>query len=366
MSIVKHDIETETKIRKEILNSSISKSGSIWIRAYGLSMSPLIKEGDWLEIEHVDFEDLKIGDVIATKNICQDNQVTTHRLIKKLEMQRQFMTKGDSNYSGRYDKPLSAESIIGKVIAVKRQNDIIRIDNILWRMFGYIIVKAFFFNPKCNKIILMIISPFSIPKKIPAKLATFVLYNIRESLIGVRFFRRIRKKFFQLEKVKIRPIEDIDYENIGKLIGLPLSNIDAVKGSDRYSYVVEYEGKIIGRICMHKECKGCFTDSYVIAGSHVSRGYRSLGVGEAMNKALIECAKRDGINILYRTIDNKNRKSINLAKKLGFKKTERDFKYKSPEEAKIYEKQSTFYLELNRSLLPNGNRLEFGNKLNRK
>lgn len=80
------------------------------------SMSPKIEKGDIVIIEKLtdnDFDDLKVGDIIAFKH---RGVVVVHRLIdiKKLKNERYFYTKGDANDSAD-NYSISKEEIVGKV-----------------------------------------------------------------------------------------------------------------------------------------------------------------------------------------------------------------------------------------------------------
>ncbi len=60
------------------------------------SMEPTIKKGSLIFIEHIDFEDIEVGDIL-----CFDtggkNGSFTHRVISIVEEKKAFVTKGDFN-----------------------------------------------------------------------------------------------------------------------------------------------------------------------------------------------------------------------------------------------------------------------------
>lgn|GEM_PF-3408720 len=61
------------------------------------SMSPTIKNGNWILVKKVSFEEIQIGDII-TFNIDDSNYIT-HRVvgIEEQDGERQLVTKGDAN-----------------------------------------------------------------------------------------------------------------------------------------------------------------------------------------------------------------------------------------------------------------------------
>lgn len=166
MNTEEYDIKIKTKMQREVLNLRMAEKGSIWLEAYGSSMCPLIRKGGRLEIKPVSFRELKAGDIVATKSKHQINTVTAHRLIRKSENPDLLLTRGDSNNLKSCDTPIEAEYLIGRVITIKHGRDIIKIDNFLWNLFGYITVKLSLFIPRLAKIFLLAISLFFIPRQI--------------------------------------------------------------------------------------------------------------------------------------------------------------------------------------------------------
>src|SRR4030095_769218 len=82
------------------------------------SMEPASKTGSLVFVNHISSESIKTGDVITYINPRNKSQTITHRvheIIEKQNGQKQFITKGDANYSP--DQPISESRIIGKVNA---------------------------------------------------------------------------------------------------------------------------------------------------------------------------------------------------------------------------------------------------------
>ena len=79
------------------------------------SMTPKINKGDVVIIEKItdNYDDLKIGDVIAVKN---EGIIIVHRLVKKIIVENEvyFYTKGDAN-NGMDDYKVSKDMIYGVV-----------------------------------------------------------------------------------------------------------------------------------------------------------------------------------------------------------------------------------------------------------
>ncbi|MFH0732136.1 MAG: nucleotidyltransferase family protein [Candidatus Omnitrophota bacterium] len=169
--------ETDTRIHRDMLISSIAKKGSVWVQAYGASMSPLIKEGDWLEISSISYTKLKPGDVVAIKPEGYQDKSIVHRLIKIINSPNSLLIKGDNQILTNSPEPVSADFLIGKIIAIKRSSKCIRVDNFVWDIIGYIVVKLSTASPGFARIFLLTISLFSAPKEIPSKILKRIKKN---------------------------------------------------------------------------------------------------------------------------------------------------------------------------------------------
>lgn len=82
-----------------------------WINHKGLSMSPLLKDGDKILIDQNAIEDLKCGDIILFLD-QSSKELTLHRLIDF-----PLKTKGDLNLCAEMN-PL--ESCLGKAVGYRR------------------------------------------------------------------------------------------------------------------------------------------------------------------------------------------------------------------------------------------------------
>ena len=111
------------------------------LKLSGHSMTPVIKNGDWLTLKH-NKNDIKVGSIIAYR---REQKIIVHRVIK---MQAQsLITKGDFNY--HLDEAVDIKNVIGKVIAIKNR----RIDTKLWSVIAYIIATTPFIFTHTYRII---------------------------------------------------------------------------------------------------------------------------------------------------------------------------------------------------------------------
>lgn len=102
------------------------------LKLSGHSMTPIIKNGDWLTLKH-NSNEIRVGSIIAYR---RERKIIVHRVIK-IES-KYLITKGDFNY--HLDEIVDIKSVIGKVIAVKNR----RLDTKFWSVIGYIIATTSF------------------------------------------------------------------------------------------------------------------------------------------------------------------------------------------------------------------------------
>lgn len=157
-----------------------------WIPIAGESMLPLLQPGDQVLVSH-GHADVRPGDIIV---VWHSGRLLIHRLVRISGngKHRTFVTKGDNTL--RFDSPVSAEEIIGKAIAIKRQGRQIFLRTKTGRILGWLIatsarlnasvlntgsrVKQFFLGSQPNrftKFLYAILSlPFTVALKILAAL----------------------------------------------------------------------------------------------------------------------------------------------------------------------------------------------------
>ncbi len=99
------------------------------IRAWGWSMYPNIRDGDYLILKK---KRLRIGDIVCFKDECGKNVV--HRVIKLNK--HNLVTKGDN--SSNPDPPIENKKVVGVVVGVKREDKI-------WNVKGKYLYGYFYF-----------------------------------------------------------------------------------------------------------------------------------------------------------------------------------------------------------------------------
>lgn len=104
-----------------IRTDSMVKNLKLDYDALGYSDKYCFNPGDMVIAKKADFEDIKVGDVVAFKSIVTDSmgnkseQVVTHRVIEILETTKAFRIAGDKDTDRTDVAVVSYEAIIGKM-----------------------------------------------------------------------------------------------------------------------------------------------------------------------------------------------------------------------------------------------------------
>jgi signal peptidase I len=102
------------QVAHELSDASLAGQGQLRLRVTSHSMLPLLRSGDHVLVQTVSPETLQRGDLLVTQ---RGDGYLTHRLVAIDELG--WHTKGDRNRSA--DAPISAQFILGLVVAVERR-----------------------------------------------------------------------------------------------------------------------------------------------------------------------------------------------------------------------------------------------------
>lgn len=106
-----------------------------WLTVTGDSMWPYVRDGDMVLVSH-DGSQIQPGDIIV---LWQAGRLLIHRTIFVLgdKGHPTFFTKGDN--APHFDPPASAEEIIGRVLMLKRAEQLVSLHTTRWRTMGWLI-----------------------------------------------------------------------------------------------------------------------------------------------------------------------------------------------------------------------------------
>ena len=105
----------------EIVTEALERRGRTVVRVFGRSMYPTLRNGMRVEVQPVEYDELKIGDLIVFNN---GSGIICHRLLKKTN--RLCVLKGDTNLFS--DPPVIWSQVIGRVTRVVDDN---------WQIFPF-------------------------------------------------------------------------------------------------------------------------------------------------------------------------------------------------------------------------------------
>ena len=104
----------------------------------GISMSPTIQDGDRVLVAHGP-AGVRRGDVVV---FWRDGRLVAHRVlcIQRGDAGLTFVTKGDS--ASHLDPLVSADEIVGRVLAVERNDRRMSLDTAAWRTAGWLMAVS--------------------------------------------------------------------------------------------------------------------------------------------------------------------------------------------------------------------------------
>ncbi|MBD3843428.1 MAG: hypothetical protein IE909_16410 [Campylobacterales bacterium] len=116
-----------------IVREVLLKKGWIDLPSHGMSMYPLIKEGDICRFSSFNLSELKKRDVILFSTPF--NSFVAHRLIQINDTS--YICKGDGNLE--FDPPIEQSHILGKLMYIKRNDKNIHLDNFSLKVWGHFV-----------------------------------------------------------------------------------------------------------------------------------------------------------------------------------------------------------------------------------
>lgn len=119
----------------EVKKEALGKGCVITLSTVGMSMFSLLTTNNKIELIKCDPARLENGDIIVYKG---NGKMIAHRLMRKIKAKEGylFVTKGDAFFS--YDRPISSDAIMGRVIKIKKRYLSICLEGISGRVINLI------------------------------------------------------------------------------------------------------------------------------------------------------------------------------------------------------------------------------------
>jgi len=163
-----------------LILEQLGNGKTITLRVTGKSMHPLMRQGDSIRLEKCAPGTLAIGDIITFK---KDGIYLTHRVLWTTKKGNRIglITKGDNEIN--IDPPVSANHILGKVVAIGRANRTLRLRTPSWRFINRLLGVLFLVETTS-----ILLYRFTVGRFHP--FGTLVLVNMKPSLLYLRLKRR--------------------------------------------------------------------------------------------------------------------------------------------------------------------------------
>jgi len=106
-----------------------------WLPVQGISMQPVLHEGDSICISH-DLSEVKLGDILVYQ---QSGGLVAHRVVRIIKRSNQmitYQTKGDN--CTKFDPIRNSADILGRVVSIRkdgREIDLTTLGNRFWNGF---------------------------------------------------------------------------------------------------------------------------------------------------------------------------------------------------------------------------------------
>lgn len=173
------DLRYQRVIHNVILEQ-LHNGNQVSLRISGRSMLPLIREGSSVSVKTCDPESLSMGDIVTFE---RDGLSVTHRVlwVMRRDNGTTVLTKGDNELI--MDRVVSTGQILGRVVAVKRGNQILKLNNPSWRFVNRLLGIAFLMET-----ISIHLYRFTVKKIIPRG------QSVHAALKPPHFYRRLRTR----------------------------------------------------------------------------------------------------------------------------------------------------------------------------
>jgi GNAT superfamily N-acetyltransferase len=283
--------DQKTPPLKDLMQAVIDKDASFRFRARGFSMYPFIKDRDVVTLEPL-HRPLKSGDVVAFRQPHAD-KLAVHRIVSIKGSS--FLVKGDN--IPEPDGLIPVEDIFAVAASVERKGK--RVGGGLGSAGGLL---AFLSRRNllwtCNPHLPLI--PFA-----------FILRNIQ----GLSSYRVAIGHLHPT--IQIREANEADLEEAQDRLGFIGSLGPLVNG-----FVAILNSRIIGYVDLVRHPPGNAPYvGYWIFGLYIWLPCRGLGIGEALCRQAISCARAEGAKELNLLVYPQNRAALNLYRNLGFEPT---------------------------------------------
>ncbi|HET6929643.1 MAG TPA: signal peptidase I [Candidatus Acidoferrum sp.] len=109
--------EAFSALGSDLVEEIVRNSGWACVRVRGTSMTPAVQPGDLLTIQHTNFQEISIGQIVL---YARGGRLITHRVVEKSggPQAPHLITRGDR--VAQNDSPVSPDELLGRVKFIER------------------------------------------------------------------------------------------------------------------------------------------------------------------------------------------------------------------------------------------------------
>jgi signal peptidase I len=113
------DAPSQEVCKSSLAAEVLQSTGTLQLRASGVSMLPTLWPGDCITIQSYNFDQAQPGDVVL---YARSGRLFIHRVMRKCRLgeERMLITRGDC--MGEDDPPVQEKDLLGKITAIHRRN----------------------------------------------------------------------------------------------------------------------------------------------------------------------------------------------------------------------------------------------------
>lgn len=130
----------DTTQLQELWGDIYQKAQEAWLTVRSGSMVPMIQVGDRVLVKPIQPRHIHFGDIVVFK---EADKMVVHRVMGRREGHQgtTFLQKGDSNTVAAH---ISVESVIGKVVCIRKGDRHIRLDGLLGSCVNFLLGTCFY------------------------------------------------------------------------------------------------------------------------------------------------------------------------------------------------------------------------------
>jgi signal peptidase I len=116
-SVPDQSTEAFSALGSDLVEEIVRNFGWACVRVRGTSMTPAVQPGDVLTIQHTNFQEISIGQIVL---FSRDGRLITHRVVEKSANPHSpyLVTRGDRVVPN--DSPVSPDELLGRVKFIER------------------------------------------------------------------------------------------------------------------------------------------------------------------------------------------------------------------------------------------------------